>query len=113
MQLFGLINSLFITSNKLPKINNSEYYNFSNNLLIKRYSVIPLSSNVGLIGWVDNCDTLNNLIKEYRENKKIVIDLEYKKMLSMVPENKNLNKKFFDNLSLIQKIEVFQYGLGF
>jgi serine/threonine-protein kinase mTOR len=27
-------------------------------LLITRYSVIPLSTNTGLLGWVHNCDTL-------------------------------------------------------
>lgn len=35
-------------------------------LRIKRYSVTPLSPDSGLIGWVPHCDTLHQLIKEYR-----------------------------------------------
>ena len=35
-------------------------------LNIVRYSVLPLSNNSGLIGWVENCDTLSQLIRQYR-----------------------------------------------
>ena len=45
------------------------------NLGIERYAVIPLSNNVGIVGWVPNCDTaLYQLIKEFRE-KVILIKL--------------------------------------
>lgn len=40
-------------------------------LSIERYSVIPLSPNSGLIGWVPNCDTLHHLIREYRDARKV------------------------------------------
>lgn len=40
-------------------------------LLITRYSVIPLSTNTGLLGWVHNCDTLQVLIKEHRTTYNI------------------------------------------
>lgn len=40
-------------------------------LSIQRYSVIPLSPNSGLIGWVPNCDTLHHLIREYRDARKV------------------------------------------
>lgn len=40
-------------------------------LAIQRYSVIPLSPNSGLIGWVPNCDTLHQLIREYRDQRKV------------------------------------------
>ncbi|KAL7584721.1 hypothetical protein Lser_V15G44696 [Lactuca serriola] len=33
----------------------------------QRYEVIPLSPNSGLIEWVPNCDTLHQLIWEYRD----------------------------------------------
>ena len=48
---------------------------------IQRYSVIPLSTNSGLIGWVPNCDTLHSLIRDYREKKKILLNLEHRIML--------------------------------
>jgi serine/threonine-protein kinase mTOR len=59
MQLFGLINVC---------LNNDRITN-QHGLNIVRYSVLPLSNNSGLIGWVENRDTLNQLIKQYRESK--------------------------------------------
>ena len=52
MQLFGLVNTLLAND---PDTSD-------NNLFIKRFPVIPLSHNTGIIGWVPNCDTLNQLI---------------------------------------------------
>jgi FKBP12-rapamycin complex-associated protein len=49
MQLFGLVNTLLSID---PQTNKKD-------LSIRRYPVIPLSQNTGLIGWVPNCDTLH------------------------------------------------------
>ena len=46
-----------------------------------RYSVIPLSQNLGLIGWVPHSDTLHTLISDYRERKKIMLNVEHRLML--------------------------------
>jgi phosphatidylinositol kinase/protein kinase (PI-3 family) len=43
--------------------------------------VIPLSTNSGLIGWVPDCDTLHTLIRDYREKKKIMLNIEHRIML--------------------------------
>jgi len=43
--------------------------------------VIPLSTNSGLIGWVPHCDTLHTLIRDYREKKKILLNIEHRIML--------------------------------
>lgn len=72
-------------------------------LSIARYAVIPLSPNVGLIGWVPNCDTMHQLIRDYRESTNIAINLEHQLMKSFAPN--------YDNLQLIQKIEVFEHAL--
>jgi len=56
MQLFGLVNTLLAIDPQTSK----------KDLSIRRYPVIPLSQNTGLIGWVPNCDTLHQLIKEHR-----------------------------------------------
>jgi len=56
MQLFGLVNTLLSTDPKTCK----------KDLSIRKYPVIPLSHQAGLIGMVPNCDTLNQLIKEHR-----------------------------------------------
>jgi FKBP12-rapamycin complex-associated protein len=93
MQLFGLVNTLLRND---PETSTRE-------LTIKRYSVIPLSSNAGLIGWVDNCDTLHALIKDYRESRNVLLNIEHRLMLQMASD--------YDNLALMQKIEVFEYAL--
>lgn len=43
--------------------------------------MIPLSTNSGLIGWVPHCDTLHSLIRDYREKKKILLNIEHRIML--------------------------------
>jgi len=93
MQLFGLVNTLL--ANDLSTC--------TRDLSIKQYAVIPLSSNAGLIGWVPNCDTLHALIKEYRESRAVVLNLEHRLMMQMTPH--------YDNLALMQKIEVFEHAL--
>ncbi|MQL76783.1 hypothetical protein Taro_009170 [Colocasia esculenta] len=62
-QLFGLVNTLLENSRKTAE----------KDLSIQRYAVIPLSPNSGLIGWVPNCDTLHQLIREYREARKAFV----------------------------------------
>lgn len=93
MQLFGLVNTLLGNSRKTAE----------KDLPIERYSVIPLSPNSGLIGWVPNCDTLHHLIREYRDARKITLNQEHKLMLSFAPD--------YDHLPLIAKVEVFDYAL--
>lgn len=93
MQLFGLVNTLLINDPETSR----------RNLTIQRYSVIPLSTNSGLIGWVPNCDTLHTLIKDHRERKKILLNIEHRIMLRMAPQ--------YDHLPLMNKVEVFEYAL--
>ena len=93
MQLFGLCNTLLT--------NDSESY--KRHLNIQRYPAIPLSQNSGLIGWVPNSDTLHVLIREYRESRGILLNIEHRLMLQMAPD--------YDNLTLMQKVEVFGYAL--
>lgn len=86
MQLFGLVNTLL---DKDPTTSKRH-------LNIQRYSVIPLSTNSGLIGWVPHCDTLHALIRDYREKKKILLNIEHRIMLRMAPD--------YDHLTLMQKV---------
>jgi serine/threonine-protein kinase mTOR len=96
MQLFGLINNLLAKSQ----------HTAASHLRIKRMSVIPLAPNSGLIGWVPHCDTLHQLIKEYRSTcePKIPFNLEFKLLNHMSGD--------YNSLLVIQKIEVFKYTLG-
>lgn len=96
MQLFGLINNLLL--------NNTQTAN--KHLRIQNFSVIPLSPNTGLLGWVPHCDTLNQLIKEYRAScePKIPFNLEFKLL--------NVISGEYYQLTVIQKTEVFKYTLS-
>lgn len=94
MQLFGLVNTLLV----------NDPDTFRRNLTIQRYAVIPLSTNSGLIGWVPHCDTLHTLIRDYREKKKILLNIEHRIMLRMAPD--------YDHLTLMQKVEVFEHALA-
>ena len=93
MQLFGLVNTLLMNDTESRK----------RHLNIQRYPAIPLSTQSGLLGWVPNSDTLHVLIREYRESRKILLNIEHRIMLQMAPD--------YDNLTLMQKVEVFGYAL--
>jgi serine/threonine-protein kinase mTOR len=93
MQLFGLVNTLLDNDAECRK----------RHLNIQGYPVIPLSTQSGLIGWVPNSDTLHVLIREYRESRKILLNIEHRIMLQMAPD--------YDHLTLMQKVEVFGYAL--
>jgi len=92
--LFGLVNALLTndaaTSHK--------------DLNIRGYSVIPLAPNSGLIQWLENCDTLHALIKEYRDARKVLLNIEHRLMLLMAPD--------YQMLTLMQKVEVFEHALS-
>ncbi|QRV74273.1 phosphatidylinositol 3-kinase tor2 [Ceratobasidium sp. AG-Ba] len=68
-----------------------------------RYQIVPLAPNVGLVGWVQQTETLHVLIRDYRETRKILLNIEYRLMLQMAPD--------YECLTLIQKVEVFEYAL--
>ncbi|CAG8528851.1 8861_t:CDS:10, partial [Acaulospora morrowiae] len=94
MQLFGLVNTLLSVDSET----------FKRHLNIQRYTVTPLTPNIGLLGWVPNCDTLHALIRDYRESKKILLNIEHRLMLQMAPD--------YDQLTIIEKVEVFEYALA-
>lgn len=93
MQLFGLVNTLL----------QDDKESYKRHLNIRRFSAIPLSPRTGLIGWVSNSDTFHSLIKEHREQQKVPLNIEHWVMLQMAPD--------YDNLTLLQKIEVFTYSM--
>jgi len=73
MQLFGLVNTLL----------SVDPASFTRRLHIQRYPVIPLAPNVGLIGWVQDTDTLHVLIRDYRDSRKVLLNIEYRLMLQV------------------------------
>jgi len=93
MQLFGLVNTLLSSDRGTSK----------KDLAIQRYSVIPLAPNSGLISWVEQCDTLHTLIKEFRDMRKVLLNIEHRLMLQMAPD--------LDALPILNKLEVFNCAL--
>lgn len=74
MQLFGLCNTLLSVDPSSVK----------RRLHIQRFPVIPLAPNAGLIGWVQGTDTLHVLIRDYRESRKVLLNIEYRLMLQVI-----------------------------
>ena len=96
MQLFKLVNTMLAVR---PETSKHMGYK------IQRYSVTPLWEDVGLIGWVDNCNTMHDLIQEYRKDQHIHVHQELKLISHLVPPSKN----DFAALPVISKVEVFEY----
>jgi phosphatidylinositol kinase/protein kinase (PI-3 family) len=82
MQLFGLVNTL------LSVDTNS----FKRRLHIQRYPVIPLAPNAGLLGAVRDSDTLHVLIRDYRDSRKVLLNIEYRLMLQVCAAS--ISRKF-------------------
>jgi FKBP12-rapamycin complex-associated protein len=97
MQLFGLINTMLAT----------DVVTSRRDLAITRYDVVPLSPTSGLIGWVGGCDTLNALIKGYREARNIRHHVEQGLMLQCAPR---ADITSYDKLSLMGKVEAFEWA---
>jgi FKBP12-rapamycin complex-associated protein len=93
MQLFGLVNALLARDRQTKK----------HDLNIQRYAISPLSHNCGVVGWVPHCETLHSMIRDYRANKKIPLNMENREMLKIAPD--------YDMLSVMQKVEVFTDAL--
>ena len=73
MQLFSLINVLLAIDTP----------SYKRRLHIQRYPVIPFAPNAGLLGWVEDSDTLHILIRDYRNSRKVLLNIEYRLMLQV------------------------------
>ena len=82
MQLFGMVNTFLQLDRSTAR----------SELSIVRYAVIPLSPNSGLIQWVPACDTLHALIKQYRDAKRIQLNIEQRLMLKQAPDVRNTRR---------------------
>ncbi|XQJ30873.1 phosphatidylinositol 3-kinase, putative [Leishmania guyanensis] len=93
MQLLGMVNVL-LSHTRIP---SSAY--------IHRFPVIPISSNVGLLGWVENANTINNTICNYRTNiSNVRTHQESSVLRAYVGSFGN-----WDKLSLIQRTEILDF----
>ena len=89
IQIFNLVN-LLMAKEKIVE---------DKNLYITIYSVIPLSHKSGLIGWVQNCDTINSLIKEQRAMSNYIQNVEHNCLNRLNPK--------YESSKLLNKVEIF------
>ncbi|CAD2213251.1 FKBP12-rapamycin complex-associated protein [Angomonas deanei] len=92
MQLLGFVNTLLDKQSAMKQ----------RDFMIQTYSATPLSDNAGLVGWVDHCSTLHQLIREYRVHQKY-LEMEVKYMASFGVA--------LERLTNIQHVEPFEYTL--
>ena len=93
MQLFDLVNTI------LTKDNST----YNKKLFINTYAVLPLSHSAGIIGWVPNCDTLHQLIKDERTSANTIPSVEHRKVYKLYPK--------FESGCFLGKVEVFKDAL--
>ena len=93
MQLFDVVNTIVSNNRKTS----------NKNLFIITYSVIPLSHNTGIIGWVQNCDTLHQIIKDERAKNNILPSAEHRVVYKTFPK--------FETGTIMSKIETFLEAL--
>jgi FKBP12-rapamycin complex-associated protein len=108
MQLFSLINT--VISDSVASRRRSGVFPTTpgietlEDVQLKRYAVVPLSHNAGLIEWVEGCDTLHQLIKTRRETLGIPLSLEHNLMRHKYPQ--------YEDLTLLDRAQIFQYALS-
>lgn len=102
MQLFGLVNQSLLQD---AKTNRKE-------LGIRRFSVVPLSREAGLVGWVHNCDTLHGLIKDYRDIRGVNLMVEHTLMVREASVGRTLDVAAFEKLTIPQKMAAFEHALS-
>ncbi len=102
MQLFKLVNTVLAASTKTRTVTGYQ---------IHRYSVTPVWTTVGVLGWVEGCDTLEELITKYREARKIKAEKEPHIEFQMLPHVLPVGSsdQSHETLSVIQKVEVLEY----
>lgn len=71
-------------------------------LTIHTFVSFSFYSNI-VVGWVPHTDTLHSLIRDYRESKRIPLNMENREMLKLAND--------YDLLTVMQKIEVFSEAL--
>lgn len=94
MQLFNFLTSL---------VNNSTIP-MKNKLTINTYNVIPLTHEVGLIGWLEGCSTIFDVILEYRKKNSISVKREYEYVTKKYPT--------YNQLPLLGKQKAFRECLN-
>ncbi|KAK2949121.1 putative serine/threonine protein kinase [Blattamonas nauphoetae] len=101
MQLLGLVNVLLSRPSLQSRLDGTIQTRSEFMMRTTKYPAVPLSPNVGLIGWVPNCDSMVSLVMEYRERMRVSPELEKRLTFSRQEE--------FDELTMMQKVDFFEH----
>ncbi|OHT04748.1 PIKK family atypical protein kinase [Tritrichomonas foetus] len=93
MQFFELINQHIF----------NDFTNEARSMKITTYSITPLSTNAGLIQFVDGTDTLYSLISEYRSSHSVPVFAEQDSMETFSIKNVDL-------LTPVQRLEALRFA---
>ena len=91
MQFLTLVNDLLINNVSIDTAS----------LKIRTFNVLPISVNTGLISWLNDCETLSQSIRSYRELFNIFVDSE-RRLVNSYFHN-------YDILSKIRKVEIYRF----
>lgn len=72
----------------------SERENYS----IKGYSITPISLEIGIISWVENCDTIGELIIKSRSSSNVYLEKQLSREICQV----------YEILPKAQKVEIYK-----
>lgn len=97
MQLFDFINSAIERAPDRPR-----------RLRITLYKVIPITNKVGLIGWVNNCQTLSLVISKYREPRGVPPLAEYDAIVKECPDFDRQSA----NMDVEELVRLFHIGVN-
>ncbi|KPI87973.1 target of rapamycin kinase (TOR) kinase 3 putative (TOR3) [Leptomonas seymouri] len=98
MQFIRLIDSIFQSDNAATAIG----------LSIPQYAVIPLTDNVGIVGWVENTETIYKMLETYRQAHGVSI---YEEVNLIIKRGSLSNIEEYHRLSKQQRKTLLNYAM--
>ncbi|CCW59851.1 unnamed protein product [Phytomonas sp. EM1] len=98
MQFIGLINTIFMSDNSATSIG----------LTILQYVVIPLTNNVGIIGWVEKTETIYKMLETHRRETGVSI---YEEINLIIKKGDLLNIDEYHHLPKQQRKALLTYAM--
>ncbi|CCW67176.1 unnamed protein product [Phytomonas sp. Hart1] len=98
MQFIGLINTIFMSDNAATSIG----------LRILQYAVIPLTNNVGIIGWVEKTETIYKMLETHRRETGVSI---YEEINLIIKKGDLLNIDEYHHLPKQQRKALLSYAM--
>lgn len=99
MQFIGLIDTIFMSDNEATSVG----------LSLPQYAVIPLTDNVGIIGWVENTETIYKMLETHRKDYGVSI---YEEVNLIVKRGGLQQIDEFHRLPKVRRKELLRYAMS-